>query len=105
MNHCHVVPRKNRRTIWDIGIDNICFFSQDLIDVIPRYTQKPGYGKSAKLETYEETMSRLSRNRPSELKVCNFTISKLKVIMKFELEGTFIIELCSLPDVIVHVAL
>lgn len=40
----------------------------DLIDVMPKATRKPGMGTPAKFESFDETMERLSRNPPSELR-------------------------------------
>ncbi|XP_062599009.1 uncharacterized protein LOC134260480 [Saccostrea cucullata] len=40
----------------------------ELIDVIPKVTHKPGMGTPARFETYDETLERLSKNPPSELK-------------------------------------
>lgn len=37
---------------------------------MPKATRKPGMGTPAKFESFDETMERLSRNPPSELRVC-----------------------------------
>lgn len=46
------------------------FVFSDLIDVMPKATRKPGMGTPAKFESFDETMERLSKNPPSELRVC-----------------------------------